>query len=274
MSNRKVAQHYTHGNLLSSIEKALHQLGKKPTEATLDDLALVDEFHIGGRTATEHLIASVSFSKKDHVLDIGCGLGGVARWVAHTSGCRVTGIDLTSEYVATGNALSTWVGLAHRVRLQQADASALPFSDKYFSGALMIHAGMNVENKLTLFREVHRVLRKRGCWALYDIMRLKPGRLRYPVPWATTEETSFLATPEQYQTELSEAGFETVSVNHRQTFALRFFEELKRRTALEHNPPLGLHTLMKESTATKLNNMINGLQLGLIAPVEIVTRKT
>ena len=269
---QEIAQHYTHGDLLSSIEKALGQVGKKPADVTLEDLAPVDEFHIGGRAATEHLLKGVDFSENDYVLDVGCGLGGTARWIAHSFNCQVAGIDLTPEYVSAGNSLCAWVDMAHRVVLQEADALALPFSDETFSGALMIHAGMNVENKPTLFREVHRVLKKNVPWAIYDIMRIKPGNLRFPVPWATAKKTSFLRTPEYYQAELSRAGFDVELVNNRHAFACHFFEK-KKENAASSNAPLGLHILMQENTAAKMGNMIANLEAGLIAPVEIIARK-
>jgi cyclopropane fatty-acyl-phospholipid synthase-like methyltransferase len=59
-----------------------------------------------------------------HVLDVGCGLGGAARLVASRYRSRVTGIDLTDEFVETGNTLCKWVRLEERISLHQ--GSALP----------------------------------------------------------------------------------------------------------------------------------------------------
>lgn len=39
----------------------------------------VDEFHIGGREASEELLGQLGFSPENHVLEVGCGLGGAAR---------------------------------------------------------------------------------------------------------------------------------------------------------------------------------------------------
>lgn len=77
MSNDKVvSEHYTHGDLLKSIQAALAKLGKTVDSVTIEDLAPVDEFHIGGRQATEHFISQLNVSEQDHILDVGCGLGG------------------------------------------------------------------------------------------------------------------------------------------------------------------------------------------------------
>lgn len=104
---KKASDHYGQGSLLSSIQAGLDKLGKSMADVTIDDFAPVDELHVGGGQATEHLIAQLDLAADDHVLDIGCGLGGAARFVADRFGCRVTGIDLTEEYVQTGTAINS-----------------------------------------------------------------------------------------------------------------------------------------------------------------------
>jgi cyclopropane fatty-acyl-phospholipid synthase-like methyltransferase len=90
---------------VAAIRTGLKSLGKTPDSTTVDDLAAVDEFHIGGRQASEDLLGQLDRSPHHHVLDVGCGLGGAARLVASRYRSRVTGIDLTDEHVETGNAL-------------------------------------------------------------------------------------------------------------------------------------------------------------------------
>ena len=108
---KSVADHYAHGDLLSAIEARLPDLGKTTDDVTIEDLAAVDEFHIGGRQATDHLMDQLDFSQQTHLLDVGCGLGGAARYVADKYHTRVTGIDLTPEYIETGRVLSSGVRL-------------------------------------------------------------------------------------------------------------------------------------------------------------------
>jgi len=77
-----VSEHYLHGSLLAAIEAALPALGKTTESITVEDLASIDEFHIGGRLATDHLLDQLAFSEQSRLLDVGCGLGGAARYVA------------------------------------------------------------------------------------------------------------------------------------------------------------------------------------------------
>ena len=149
-----VSKHYSHGGLIEAIRAGLASLGKTPETVTVDDLAPVDEFHIGGRRASEDFLDQLGFSAQTHVLDVGCGLGGPARFVASRYGSRVTGIDLTPEYVETGNALCKWVGLDQRISLHHGSALAMPFADSSFDGAYMLHVGMNIEDKEKLAVEV------------------------------------------------------------------------------------------------------------------------
>ncbi len=271
---KSVADHYAHGDLLRAIEARLPDLGKTPDDITIEDLAAVDEFHIGGRQATDHLMDQLGFSRQNQILDVGCGLGGAARYVANKYHTRVTGIDLTAEYIEAGRALSSWVKLDQQVRLEQGSALSMPFDDNSFDGGYMLHVGMNIEDKTALFAEVYRVLRPGSCFGVYDVMRQDEGDLQYPVPWASDSSTSQLSTVDQYKQALNAAGFSVSAENNRRQFALDFYAQLRaQKESNVATPPLSLHTLMKESTGVKIKNLVNNLRSNLIAPVEIIAIK-
>jgi SAM-dependent methyltransferase len=269
-----VSRHYTQGSLIETIRAGIVALGKAPDTITVDDLAPVDEFHIGGRRASEEFLDQLAFSAQMHVLDVGCGLGGAARFVASRYGSQVTGIDLTAEYIETGNALCKWVGLDQRISLHQGSALSMPFAEGSFDGAYMLHVGMNIDDKDRLAYEVARVLRSGCSFGIYDVMRTGPGDLAYPVPWATTADLSAVAEPERYKKALQEAGLTVVGERNRRDFALAFFADLRAKTAAAGGPPpLGLHVLMGKSTPGKVQNMIDNISNGRIAPVELIARK-
>ncbi len=270
-----VSDHYHHGDLLNAIEAALAAIGKTTANVTITDLAPVDEFHIGGRFATDNLIEQLHFSNGDHVLDVGCGLGGAARYVATKCKTRVTGIDLAAEYIETGKALCRWLNLEASVSLEQGSALSMPFQDYSFDGGYMLHVGMNIDNKASLFAEINRVLKPGSYLGVYDVMRQKEGGVIYPVPWATDRSTCKLSSPAQYLQALSSAGFKIISQHNRRAFALEFFKKIAAKTkGDEALPALGLHILMQESTAPKIKNMVENILNGLIAPVEIIAQKT
>ena len=74
-TQQDVSNHYTHGDLAAAIRGGIEALGKTITSVTVDDLAPVDEFHIGGRQASEDFLGQLDLSPEKHVLDVGSGLG-------------------------------------------------------------------------------------------------------------------------------------------------------------------------------------------------------
>jgi ubiquinone/menaquinone biosynthesis C-methylase UbiE len=270
-----VAHHYARGGLLKAIESGLAQMGKTKDTVTIDDLSAVDEFHIGGRKATEELMAQLRITAADHVLDVGSGLGGPARFLADRYKCRVSGIDLTLDYVETASRLCQWVGLDDQVTLHQSTALAMPFQESTFSKAYMLHVGMNIEDKENLCLEIARVLQPGALFAIYDVMRMAEGELLFPVPWATTSESSAVESPERYKRALERAGFEILSECNRKDFALAYFADQKARSlATGVAASLGLHTLMGERRQDQIRNMTACISKGIIAPCELIARKT
>jgi SAM-dependent methyltransferase len=240
----------------------------------VDDLAPVDEFHIGGRVATEAFLDQLGPIPSDNILDVGCGLGGASRFAAQHYGCRVTGIDLTPAYVETGTLLCSWVGLNDRITLEQGDATATPYADGAFHKAYLLHVGMNIADKTGLARELYRLIKPGGKLGIYDIMRVGSGDLTFPVPWASEAEGSAVASPDDYKAALVAAGFTLTAERNRRDFALDFFTNLQAAAAGAEGPPaLGLHILMGETAAVKIRNMIENITANRIAPVELIAEK-
>lgn len=267
-----VARHYAHGSLEATILNALAAAGKDLNQLKPKDLAPVDEFHIGGRQATTAFAEQFGLRPGMRLLDVGCGLGGAARYFAHEHGCQVTGIDLSDEYVAVAKALAARVGLGDRVSCQQGSALALPFAAGSFDGVYMFHVGMNIESKSKLFAEVRGVLAPSGLFGIYDVMRLAAGELSYPVPWASGPESSFVADAASYRDLLEAQGFEVLKERNRREFAQEVFAQMRARGAAAGPGPLGLHIVMGANAGQKVKNMIGDISSGLIAPTEMICR--
>jgi ubiquinone/menaquinone biosynthesis C-methylase UbiE len=274
-TQQDISKHYTQGNLVAAIRVGIESLGKSINSISIDDLAPVDEYHIGGRQASEDFLSQLDLTPEKQVLDVGCGLGGAARFAASRYRCQVTGIDLTPEFIETGKVLCAWVKLDGRVSLRLGSALEMPFADRTFDCAYMLHVGMNIEDKAKLCSEVSRVLRPNSLFGIYDVMRIGDGELTYPVHWAMTAASSAVANPAQYREALEKAGFAVIAERNRRDFALAQYDQLRTRTATVGGPPpLGLHILMGNNTSDYVRNMIENVSTGRIAPVELIARKS
>lgn len=269
---QQVASHYTHGSLQQAIFDALKAMGKDPNHLTAADLSAADEFHLGWRAATALLAEDLGLAHGMHVLDVGSGIGGPARFFAETHGCRVTGIDLTDEFVRVAGELTRRCGLGDLVSFQQASALDLPFDAGAFDAATLIHVGMNIADKARLFENVRRVLKPGTPFGVYEVMRAEDGEIPYPMPWAQTSETSFVEAPETYRRLLKETGFKIEREENRRAFVLKLAGEMREKAASHGAPPLGLHVLMGPAWRDRLANVMNTLERGTIAPVEMIAR--
>src|SRR5260370_31419771 len=267
-----IVGHYGRGQLEELILGAVAREGKDPENLTAGDLAAVDEFHVGGLEARQELAKQMELRAGLRLLDVGSGIGGPARYFAAEHGCRVTGIDLTEEFVRVARSLTRRTKLDGLAEFRQGSALELPFAPETFDRAYMIHVGMNVADKAGIFREVRRVLKLAGRFTIFDILRTGDGPIRYPVPWAMSEETSFVAMAKDYGAALQNAGFRIAQERGRGPFAIEFTERMMARMAQGGPPALGLHLLMGEKTPIMVRNILAMMKEGVLEPVELHAR--
>lgn len=268
-----VERHYASGGIAERILAALRAVHGPDAVVNPAALAPLDHFHGRGLAATEELVARLDPRPGEHLLDIGAGIGGPARWIADRFGCRVSGVDLTRAFVEAAEVLTAAVGLAARVRVHHADALALPFADLTFDRAYSQNVVMNVADKLGFYREALRVLRPGGVLVLSNLCAGTAGEPLFPVPWAESAATSFLSTPEQTRADLEAAGFTAVEVHDTTEAVLPRQAAMRRRLEREGFPPLGLHVLMGERMRELQINSMRSIEESRARTVEVVARR-
>jgi ubiquinone/menaquinone biosynthesis C-methylase UbiE len=255
----RVENHYTKSKLFEEIVEKLRGQGINITNLTRSDISAVDELHVGGAEASRALVSGLKIHNSA-VIDVGCGLGGPSRMLADEFNCRVTGIDITPEFIRTARQLSDLVGLHERTEYLVGDALDLPFENGYFDIAWTEHVQMNIENKSRFYGEISRVLRDGGLFIYYDIFRKGDGELKYPLPWANDPSISFLTTTESVHEILTGLGLKKLQTTDFTSRGIDFFNEVFENIRQNGMPVLGLNLILGEQTGLKMNNLMDALQ--------------
>ena len=206
----RVRDHYRASGLTERLKAALAALGPEDRRLTPQQLGALDQFHTRGLAATAELASLVGITADTSVLDVGSGIGGPARFLAATYGCRVSGVDLSEPFVDTARYLTERTGQSGQVSIQIGSALELPFGEGRFDVVLLQHVAMNISERARLYREIRRVLKSGGRFATFDVV-LQGGEPHYPVPWARTPATSFLLTAAETRDAIEAAGFGTLA---------------------------------------------------------------
>jgi len=275
MSERddRIARHYRVAGLERTILDRLRQAGRDLAALCPGELAPIDAFHMRGLVATAELAALGQIERGCRVLDLGCGLGGSARYLAREHGCDVTGVDVTDSYCEAARELSRRLRLDDRTRFRQASALALPFEAASFDVVWTEHMQMNVEDKPALYAEVARVLRPAGRLLIHEIMAGGGGEPCFPVPWADDASISFLRRADEVRTILEGLGFRVCDWLDVSGAARAFVEAGRARPRPATTPPLSLHLLLGDDATDKFRNMVRNLFEDRIAMVMGVLEK-
>jgi ubiquinone/menaquinone biosynthesis C-methylase UbiE len=273
MNTAAVERHYGSAGIAGRVLAAFRGANGPDASVTPEGLAPFDHFHGRGITATQELAAQLALQPGERVLDIGSGIGGPARWFAAKFEVHVTGVDLTPEFCAAAEALNAATGLADRVRIIQGSALALPVPDGAFDAAYSQNVIMNIADKQLFYREAFRALRPGGRLALSNLCAGPKGEPYFPVPWATTRDTSFLATPEAMRADLVAAGFEIADFRD----ITPMMREVQRRTRERIDkgdmPKIAVDIIMGERAREMQWNSIRSIDDGRGTAIEALARK-
>jgi sarcosine/dimethylglycine N-methyltransferase len=269
----EVARHYGNAGIAARVLAALREAQGPDAPITVDGLAPLDQFHGRGPAATRELVGLLAPQPGERLIDIGSGIGGPARWIAAKCGCHVTGVDLTAEFCAAAEALNLATELTDRVRILRGSALALPVPDGAFDAGYSQNVVMNIADKALFYREAFRALRPGGRLALSNLCVGVAGEAHYPVPWATTAETSFLATPEEMRADLVAAGFEIA--DFRDTTAAIQEAQRRNRERLQQGtlPRVAADIILGERAREMQINSLRNTEEGRCAMVEALVRK-
>jgi arsenite methyltransferase len=186
--------------------------------------------HMGGLNTTKELIELCGIDEGTYVLEIGCGVGATACYMAKNLGCRVLGVDIRPSMVDRARERAGRERLEDRVEFRVADATDLPFEDGSFDVVLVESVTTFIEDKAAAIGEYARVARPGGCVALNEEIWLKTPPLEEIVEYAaiTWEIHTDIVTLDDWVRLLEASGLH-VTVSSARTFgAMTNVSELAR----------------------------------------------
>lgn len=264
-----VHSHYARfGILTQRLLAALRDAGLTSSALRCGDLAFLEQFHVGGRQASEELAGFLSPKPGGSVLDVGSGLGGAARLLAEEYDCQVIGLDLTEACCQAASSLGRETGLHGAARFLCGNALSLPFADQSFDAIWCQHLAMNVADKSQLCREFTRVLKPGGKLAINEILAGLSGDLHFPLPWTPEPRWNHLLTAAAFKHQLEDAGFTSLVWQDRSEDAKNWNAETQLSPLIEAQQMFG------PDFETMSANLRKALDAGVLEVVQAVLRKT
>ena len=163
---------YTHPD---RIDKELAALGIGPDEpVSAEQLFSMDQWHYHGTDAIRAAAERLRLGPGSRVLDIGSGVGGPARFLAHTTGCHVTALELQPALHAIAVDLTRRCGLGERVTHLCGDALDYPFPDGAFDAVVSWLAVLHIPDRPRLCARFARALGPGGACYIEDLCMRAP----------------------------------------------------------------------------------------------------
>lgn len=179
-----------------------------------------------------HVAASAGVQPQDRVVDVGCGYGASARWLAQEFDARVTALTISpAQFAFASRVNSGAVNPAYLLR----DWLENDLPDASCDRALAIESTEHMQNKLEVFREIHRVLRPGGSMAVCAwIAResARPWEVRHLLePICREGRLMGMGTESEYRAWIQAAGLEITTVEDLTTGVQRTWRRCIARVA-------------------------------------------
>lgn len=208
---------------------------QKITALSTEILNGFDQIHAGGIKATQDILQNLAIKEGDRILELGGGLGGVARLIAKKYRSFVVNLDLSIDYTVTGKRLTELCDDCKGVFFITADATNCPLKENSFELVWLQHVNMNIENKKQMFSEIGRLLKKKGYLVFHEwFLSGMPEEIKLPLPWADDMNLNHLCSFDEFANLAKKEGFEIEFFKNETDSSLSFYRKLLDRKAYKN----------------------------------------
>jgi cyclopropane fatty-acyl-phospholipid synthase-like methyltransferase len=202
--------------LYDRVERVLNELRANgiadDAPLTVAQLVPYDQYHYHGTDAVDLGASRLGLGPESRVLDVGAGIGGPARWLAATTGCHVTALELQPDLNATAADLTRRCGLADRVTHVAGDILDGAPVDGGYDAVISYLAVLHIPDRARLFAACHRALVPGGGMYIEDFtLRSEPTPEQREV-LRVKVQCPYVPPPDTYRRDILDAGFAAVDL--------------------------------------------------------------
>jgi SAM-dependent methyltransferase len=230
---------YTH---LERVERALAALGIGCGDPIRpEQLFAIDQWHYHGTEAIRAAAEALALGPASRVLDVGSGIGGPARYLAYTTGCHVTALELQAELHEIGVDLTRRCGLAGQVTHLCGDALTYPLPVAEFDAVVSWLAILHIADRRRLFANLAQALRPGGQCYVEDLSQRAPFAPRDLADLRGIVHGITVTSAADYAADLRAAGFAEVATTDLTSDWAPYAAERLRTWRLNHVGYAGVH---------------------------------
>ncbi|XP_077981557.1 uncharacterized protein LOC144436609 [Glandiceps talaboti] len=195
------------------IYRELEELGYGRTDPLkIEDLVKVDQYHYYGVKSVDHAIKVLGIQPEDTVLDIGSGLGGPARYVAHVTKCQVTALEIQHDLDVTAEDLTKRCNLDKYVTHVCDDFLTVDFGTNKYDYLLSWLVFLHIPDKEAVFEACFRHLKPGGKIYVEDMFAIGKFTKSEDSAFQSVVYSENLKSKDGYKEGLQKAGFIDVQI--------------------------------------------------------------
>jgi len=206
-----------YGWRVKCIRKKLQQLGKEKgplTVAELTSLGHLDQYHYLETKACDEAISRLSINATHHVLDLGSGIGGPARYMAYHTQAKFTCIEVQADLNSMTKELTERVGLGQYITYLTGDISEISIPDDTFDAFVSFLVFLHIPHKKRLFSNCYKSLKPGSSFLIEDMIELSPFTDHEQMCLHNMVSASGVIPLKQYLNQLQGVGFKELAVEH------------------------------------------------------------